>query len=316
MEISIVVPINNEGPSIRDLYSELTIVLSEMGRDYEILAVDDGSTDESLENLVQLRQQDEHLKIISFTRQYGLTAALRAGIDYAGGDIIIAIDGDLEQDPRDIPKLVEKLEEGFDLVAGWRQNRWRNSLREKIFRRIPSATANWLLRLLTGVPVRDNGCTFKAYRAEFIKELKLYGEMHRFIPILASLAGARMAEVKVGCRARKYGKSHYSLFRTTQVLLDLVVLKFLQDYSTRPMQIFGGIGLLLGSAGTVFISYLVFVRLVMREPIADRPALILSVMLVLLGVQFVVMGLLGELIVRTYYESQGKPTYIIREKRL
>ncbi len=315
-EISIFVPVNNEEESIPILYQELSEVLTSMGREYEIIFVDDGSTDNSLAILKDLRKTDKRLKIVSFTKNFGLTPAMSAGIDAARGKIIVGIDGDLEQDPHDIPVLIAKLEEGYDLVSGWRHNKWKNGLRSLMMRRIPTEVANFLIRLLTGVTLRDNSSTLKAYRSEMIKPVKLYGEMHRFIPVLAGVAGARMAEVKVNFRQRRFGSTHYGLSRAFRVLLDLILLKFLQQYSTQPLRIFGGIGVLLSGFGTTLLSYLVVIRLFFNEAIADRPLLLMSVLLVLLGVQLIVMGLLGELVVRTYYESQNKPIYHIREKHL
>lgn len=314
--LSVFVPVNNEERNIPILFNELTEVLSGMGRSYEILFIDDGSTDGSFETLRQLRRKDRRLKILRFTRNYGITAAISAAFDFSSGQILIGIDGDLEQDPRDIPKLVAKLEEGYDVVSGWRKDKWMNSLTGILFRRVPTEVANFLVRRLTGIKLRDCSSTLKAYRADLIKQVRLYGEMHRFIPVAAHFLGARITEVPINFRPRRHGRTHYGISRTIKVFLDLILLKFLQEYSTRPIQIFGLLGLLCGAFGFPALAYLIFLRLVKLQAIADRPLLILSVLSIMLSVQFIMMGLLGELMTRTYHESQNKPIYTVRERWL
>ena len=311
--ISVVIPVYNEEKSLGKLYNELTKALAKVGQNYEILAVDDGSQDKSFEILRKLHQKDPRLKVVRFRRNFGQTAALAAGFDYAKGDIVVSIDADLENDPNDIPKLLSKLNEGYDIVSGWRKNRWSGGFLERILRRIPSEAANFLARKVTGLSLHDTGCTLKAYRREVLKSVQLYGDMHRFVPAIASRYGARIAEIEVNYQPRQFGSSKYGFSRTLKVFLDLILLKFLLGYSTRPIQFFGSLGLLFGIAGLGFGVYLTVLKFGLGREIGGRPLLLLSVLLMVLGVQFVTMGLLGELVMRTYFESQGKRIYAVRE---
>lgn len=279
-----------------------------------MIFVDDGSTDGTFELLRKLAEGDPNLKVIRFRRNFGQTPALSAGFDHAKGEIVVTMDGDLQNDPADIKRLIEKLEEGYDVVAGWRADRKDNPL----LRKLPSWLANRLIKRTTGIKLHDFGCTLRAYRREIVKDMKLYGEMHRFIPALAALVGARIAEIKVRHHPRLRGRSKYGLSRTIKVLLDLVTVNFLLRYGTRPIQIFGLIGLILGLAGFGICGYLSVGKLFFPDPykislLKHLPLLMLGVLLILLGAQFISMGLLGELIVRTYHESQNKPIYYIRE---
>lgn len=309
MDLSIVVPVYNEEENIQALYDQLTAVLEPLGRTYEVICTDDGSTDRSFEKLKAIAQRDPRWKVIRFRRNFGQTAGFSAGFDYASGDIVITIDADLQNDPASIPTLLEKMEEGYDVVSGWRVNRQDPFLT----RRLPSRLANWLISRTTGVRVHDRGCSLRAHRKEIVKEMRLYGELHRFIPDIAAWIGARMAEVPVGHRPRRFGKSKYGLGRTVRVILDLITVRFLQGYSTRPIQIFGRWGLLMALAGFLLGLWLSFEKLALGRSIGNRPALVLSLLLMLMGVQLVSIGLLGEMIVRTYYEGQRKPIYRVRE---
>jgi glycosyltransferase involved in cell wall biosynthesis len=308
-EISLVIPIYNEAPNIEALYGEITAALDPWGRTYEVLLIDDGSSDGSGALLAALPSRDARFRIIRFRRNFGQTPAFSAGFAYARGRIIITSDGDLQNDPRDIPMLVARLEEGYDIVCGWRKDR-KDTL---VTRRIPSMIANKLISRATGVDLHDYGCSLKAFRSEVVKPLRLYGEMHRFIPAIASEFGVNVAEVVVNHRARRAGASKYGLSRTIRVILDLVTVKFLLNYATRPLQIFGLVGVILGSLGVLIMAYLTFVRLVMHQGIADRPLLLFGILLVSSGLQLLTMGLLAELQARTYHESQDKPTYAIRD---
>ncbi len=308
-EISLVIPIYNEAPNIEALYGEITAALDPWGRTYEVLLVDDGSTDGSGEALARLPARDPRFRVIRFRRNFGQTPAFSAGFAHARGRVIITSDGDLQNDPKDIPMLVARLEEGYDIVCGWRKDR-KDTL---ITRRIPSIIANKLISRATGVELHDYGCSLKAFRSEVVKPLRLYGEMHRFIPAIASEFGVKVAEVVVNHRARRAGTSKYGLSRTIRVILDLLTVKFLLNYATRPLQIFGLVGVILGGLGTAIMAYLVFVRLFLHQGIADRPLLLFGILLVSAGLQLLTMGLLAELQARTYHESQDKPTYAIRD---
>ena len=310
-ELSIVIPVHNESPNIKPLYDELTQTLSQYGRSYELLIVDDGSTDDSFEQLAALQARDPRLRVIRFRRNFGQTAAFAAGIKHARGRLIVTSDGDLQNDPRDIPAMVALIEEGNDIVCGWRKDR-KDTF---VTRRIPSVLANKLISWATGVPLHDYGCSLKVFRAEVVKPLRLYGEMHRFLPAIASQIGVKIAEMVVNHRPRRAGVTKYGLSRTIRVVLDLATVKFLLSYSTRPLQIFGLIGLLAGGLGALITGYLGYVRLFQHQGIAERPLLLLGVMLVFIGVQLLTFGLLAEVMARTYYESQDKPTYVIREVR-
>ncbi|HET9703654.1 MAG TPA: glycosyltransferase family 2 protein [Vicinamibacterales bacterium] len=310
-ELSIVIPVHNESPNIKDLYDELTQVLGQYGRSYELLVVDDGSTDDTFERLAVLQARDPRLRVIRFRRNFGQTAAFAAGFAHARGRLIVTSDGDLQNDPRDIPAMVALIEQGNDIVCGWRKDRKDTFVN----RRLPSIIANKLISWATGVDLHDYGCSLKVFRSEVVKPLRLYGEMHRFLPAIASQIGVSIAEMVVNHRARRAGATKYGISRTIRVLLDLATVKFLLSYSTRPLQIFGLIGLVTGGIGLLITAYLGYVRLFTTQGIGDRPLLLLGVMLIFIGVQLVTFGLLAEVLARTYYESQDKPTYVIREVR-
>lgn len=310
-ELSIIIPVRNESPNIKPVYDELTDTLGRLGRSYEIIFIDDGSIDDSFQELSALQARDPRLRVIRFRRNFGQTAAFAAGFAYARGRLVVTSDGDQQNDPRDIPAMVARIDQGNDIVCGWRKDR-----KDKFFsRRLPSMLANKLISWATGVPLHDYGCSLKVFRAEVVKPLRLYGEMHRFLPAIASQLGVRIDEVPVNHRARTAGQSKYGLSRTIRVVLDLVTVKFLLSYSTRPLQIFGLIGVATGGLGTVITLWLAWLRLVERQAIGDRPLLLLGILLVFIGVQLVTFGLLAELLARTYYESQNKPIYVIREVR-
>ena len=311
-DLSIVIPVLNESPNIDKLYNELTNTLVRGGRSYEIIIVDDGSTDDTFNRLAGLQSRDPHLRIIRFRRNFGQTAAFAAGFAFARGRMVVTSDGDLQNDPADIQQMADKIEqEGYDIVCGWRKDR-----KDKmVTRRVPSMIANKLISWATGVELHDYGCSLKVFRSEVVKPLRLYGEMHRFLPAIASQFGVRIAEVVVNHRARTAGTSKYGLSRTVRVVLDLLTVKFLLNYSTRPLQIFGLFGLSAGALGSVILAYLGYVRLIAQQAIGDRPLLLLGMLLVFIGVQLVTFGLLAELLARTYYESQNKPVYAIREIR-
>ncbi|PWT79983.1 MAG: glycosyltransferase [Blastocatellia bacterium] len=308
-DLSIVIPVRNEALSLDELYTELTETLTAAGRSYEIIVVDDGSTDGSFQILSRLHALDPRLRVIRFRRNFGQTAAFAAGFDYARGRVIVTSDGDLQNDPRDIPALVDLLDRGYDIACGWRKERkdpfWS--------RRLPSMAANWLISRSTGVHLHDYGCSLKAFRAEVVKPLKLYGEMHRFLPAIASEQGVSIAERVVQHRPRRHGASKYGISRTIRVILDLVTVKFLLSYSTRPLQIFGLIGFVMLVLGSATVGWLAYVRLMGEQAIGNRPLLLFGILLVFTGLQLVTLGLLAELQARTYHESQNKPTYVIRE---
>jgi len=307
IDLSIVVPIFNEEDNIEALVAELTNALAPTGRRYEILAIDDGSSDGSIDKLRRAAELDPHVHVIRFRRNFGQTAAFTAGFDYSRGEWVVTIDADLQNDPADIPKLLDKAEEGYDIVSGWRVKR-QDAL---IMRKLPSRAANWLIGKVTGVAIHDYGCSLKVYHREVIKNIHLYGELHRFVPAVASSLGIRVAEMPVNHRARTAGVSKYSGFyktikRATKVFLDLLTVRFLLSYSTRPIHVFGVLGLLCTLSGIGIGGYLAALKLVYGAQIGERPLLLLSVLLVMVGVQLITMGLLGELMVRTYHESQGK----------
>jgi glycosyltransferase involved in cell wall biosynthesis len=314
LQISIVLPIYNEEESLPHLLDELLPALEATGRAFEIICVDDGSRDNSFAELQNLRARDQRVRVVRFRRNFGQTAAFAAGFDRAKGDIVITMDADLQNDPADIPKLLAKMDEGFDVVSGWRVERWKEGLGSLIARKLPSATANWLISAGTGVFLHDYGCSLKAYRREVVKSIRLYGDLHRFIPAIASYYGVSVAEVPVTYRMRQYGTSKYGLGRITRVLLDLLTVRFLLSYSTRPIQIFGLLGLLTFALGGITGIYLSFMKLAYGVALAERPLLLLAILLVMIGVQLVTMGLLGEMVVRTYHESQNKPIYTVREE--
>jgi glycosyltransferase involved in cell wall biosynthesis len=310
LDISVVVPVLNEEESLPILHQHLTEVLAGSGYSYEIVIVDDGSTDRSFNVMQEIQGRDEHLRVVRFRRNYGQTAAFAAGFDRAQGEVVITIDADLQNDPADIPALMAKMEEGYDVVSGWRVERKDRFLD----RRLPSILANRLIGWTTGVHIHDYGCSLKAYRREVLADIRLYGEMHRFIPALAHAAGARVTEIPVSHHARRFGKAKYGLSRTLKVLLDILAVRFLMSFSTRPIHIFGLLGLFSFLAGGVVLVYLAVVRLFLLQPIGDRPLTLLGILLTMLGVQLVTSGLLAELVTRTYYESQGKPIYTVREE--
>lgn len=313
-QLSIVLPIYNEVESIPHLLDELTPALETTGRTFEIICIDDGSHDGSFEELKKLRARDQRVRIIRFRRNFGQTAAFAAGFNRAQGDIVITMDADLQNDPADIPALLAKMDEGYDLVSGWRVKRWREGFWSILTRKVPSKIANWLISTGTGVSLHDYGCALKAYRAEVVKSINLYGDLHRFIPAIASYLGVAVAEVPVNYRSRQFGRSKYGLGRITRVLLDLLTVRFLLSYSTRPIQIFGLLGLVTFALGVVVGIYLTIMKLAYGIALAERPMLLLAILLVMIGVQLVTMGLLGEMVVRTYHESQNKPIYTVREE--
>ena len=313
IDLTVVIPIRNEAPSLDELYRELTETLTAWGRSYEIIVIDDGSTDDSFAILARLQHHDPRLRVIRFRRNFGQTAAFAAGFAHARGQLIVTSDGDLQNDPKDIPQMVRRLEEEqLDIVCGWRRDR-KDAFLSRL---VPSMLANRLISWSTGVRLHDYGCSLKVFRAEVVKPLKLYGEMHRFIPAIASEQGVAIAESVVNHRARKHGRSKYGISRTVRVILDLITVKFLLNYSTRPLQIFGLIGLTMALPGMAITGYLGFVRAMGLQSIANRtPLLLFGILLIFTGVQLVTLGLLAELQSRTYHESQNKPTYIIREIR-
>ena len=310
-ELSVVIPIRNEAPNLQALYDEFTETLTAWGRPYELVLVEDGSTDESFAMLAAMQARDARVRVIRFRRNFGQTAAFAAGFRFARGRLIVTADGDLQNDPRDIPRMVDLIEQGHDIVCGWRKDR-KDTL---LTRRIPSMLANRLISWATGVRLHDYGCSLKVFRADVVKPLKLYGEMHRFLPAIASEIGVSIAEVVVNHRARTQGASKYGLSRTVRVILDLITVKFLLSYSTRPLQIFGLVGGGMLTLGLIITLYLTYLRLFGYTALADRPLLLLGVLLIFTGVQLVTIGLLAELQSRTYHESQDKPTYVIREVR-
>jgi glycosyltransferase involved in cell wall biosynthesis len=309
-EVSVVVPLLNEQDNISPLYEQITQTLTD-GHNYEIIFVDDGSTDESFNILSRFQKADDKVRVIRFRKNFGQTAALAAGFAHAQGNIIVALDADLQNDPADIPKMIDKLHEGFDVVSGWRKKRHDNA----ITRLIPSKIANWLIAKITRVKLHDFGCTLKIYRREVLAETKLYGEMHRFIPALASWNGASICEMVVNHRPRTAGTAKYGLGRTLKVVLDLITVKFLGSFSTKPIYIFGGLGLITGLASVVFGLAVLYQKFISSTHLAmnRNPFLILTAMLVTATIQFILMGLLAELLVRTYHESQNRPTYVIKE---
>ena len=307
--LSLIVPVYNEEENLPLLIVAIRKALDPLPYTWEVVLVDDGSQDSSLQVLTQLADEDsEHLRVVSFRRNFGQTAAIAAGLDYAQGEIIVLLDADMQNDPADIPKLLEKLEEGYDLVSGWRKNRQDTYLT----RTLPSNLANMLISRVTGVPLHDYGCTLKAYRREVLEGFRLYGEMHRFIPVFAYSVGAKITEMQVNHHPRKFGKAKYGLERTLKVVLDLFTVKFLISYSSKPIYLFGGAGLALIFGSGVMLAYLGIRRVLTSISVLGSPFFQLSVMLFILGFQSLLMGLIAELLVRTYYESQRKPTYRIR----
>ncbi|MBD1912320.1 MULTISPECIES: glycosyltransferase family 2 protein [unclassified Leptolyngbya] len=309
LRLSVVVPVYNEVESLPRLVEAIATAVQPTDFDYEIICVDDGSRDGTTALLRELALSRSDLRGVLLRRNYGQTAAMAAGFNHARGDVIVTLDGDLQNDPSDIPMLVEKLEEGYDLVSGWRKNRQDAALT----RLLPSKLANGLIGWVTGVKLHDYGCSLKAYRSELVMDMNLYGELHRFLPALAFIEGARITEVPVKHHARQFGQSKYGLGRTFRVLMDLFTIAFMKKFLTRPMHVFGGFGLASLALGILLGSYLTFLKLVLGQSIGDRPLLILAVVLFLTGVQLFSLGLLAEVAMRTYHESQGRPIYRVRE---
>lgn len=310
MDLSIVVPVYNEEENIHGIHREVVTALGESGIDFELILVDDGSLDGSLGKLREIAATDDRVKVIRFRRNFGQTAAMAAGFDAASGRVVIPMDGDLQNDPADIPRLLAKIDEGFDVVSGWRRDRKDAFLN----RTLPSILANRFISGMTGVRLHDYGCTLKAYRREVLDGINLYGEMHRFVPALVSQIGARVTELPVNHRPRLHGKSKYGIFRTLRVILDLLTVKFLLTYSTRPIQLFGRLGVYTLLASFLSGGVTVYMKLFLHTSMNRNPLLLLTALLLFMGVQFIVLGLLGELNARTYYEAQGKPIYVIKEK--
>jgi glycosyltransferase involved in cell wall biosynthesis len=308
--ISIVIPVYNEEENLDALQTRINENLENLKYDYEIIYVDDGSRDRSYSILERLASSDLRIKVIRFRKNYGQTAAMSAAIDVARGDVIIPLDADLQNDPQDIPRLLAKIDEGYDVVSGWRKQRQDTF----VTRKLPSMMANRLISSVTGVYLHDYGCSLKAYRAEIIKEVRLYGEMHRFIPAFSALEGARVTEIPVAHHPRMAGKSKYGLSRTIKVFLDLMVVKFLGTYAKRPIHIFGSLGLLICLGGVISGAVTLYQKFTSDAWVHKNPLILLAVFLFMLGVQFFMMGLLAELIMRTYHESQGKKTYTIASK--
>jgi len=309
-DLSLIVPVYNEEQNLPLLYDEIKQVLEPIKRKWEVIFVDDGSQDKSLDVLRLLALKDrKHIRVISFRRNFGQTAAITAGIDHAQGGTIILLDADMQNDPTDIPRLLAKLDEGYDLVSGWRKQRKDNTL----VRTIPSNIANGLISWVTGVHLHDYGCTLKAYRRDALAGFRLYGEMHRFIPVFAHSVGARITEIPVSHHPRKFGRANYGLERTVKVILDLFTVKFLLDYSHKPIRLFGGAGMGLMLFGAFDLTYLFIRRTFFAVPASTSPLLLIGVMFFIMGFQSILMGLIAELLARTYHESQQKPTYTIRE---
>lgn len=311
MDISVVTPIYNEEGNVLALHKELTDVLHKITNHYEIVAVDDGSKDRSLILLKDIARRDPHFKVIAFKANKGQTAALSAGIEHATGKIIITIDSDLENDPSDIPKMLALMDNGYDVVSGWRKNRWGGSF---LKRKLPSVTANWLISTITKVHLHDYGCILKAYKRDVIADVRLYGEMHRFIPAYAYWYGARVTEIEVNYRPRRFGKSNYGFSRTFRVLLDVILVKFLDRYMNRPMHFFGGAGGVSLVAGIACGLVAVVLRITDIRHFVQTPLPVFSALLIIVGIQLIGMGIISEILMRTYYESQGKKPYAIREK--
>ena len=311
VELSIVIPLFNEEESVPHLYAQLVAALDAIGRTYELILVDDGSIDGTFGKLATIAERDQRLRLLRLRRNFGQTAAMVAGFDHARGNVVIPMDGDLQNDPGDIPLLLQKIDEGFDVVSGWRKNRQDKTL----LRKVPSRIANWIIGRVTGVKLHDYGCSLKAYRVEVLRGTRLYGEMHRFIPALANLMGAKICEVPLRHHPRRYGRSKYGIKRTVKVVLDLLTVKFLTDYSTKPIYFFGGIGLLLCTGGVAAGVETIWEKLAHGTFVHRNPFILIAVFLFSLGVAFIFIGLLAEIIIRTYHESQAKPIYWIGETR-
>lgn len=309
IHLSVVIPLYNEEGNILPLYEQLSAALDALGTSYEVIVIDDGSRDASFARLKEVHARDPRWQVIQFRRNFGQTAGVAAGFQQARGDVVVTLDADLQNDPADIGRVLQKLDEGYDIVSGWRVNR-KEAL---LTRRLPSQTANWLISRTTGVSLHDYGCSLKAYRREVVKGVRLYGDLHRFIPALASQMGVRVAEIPVNDRPRLSGQSKYGLSRTFRVFLDLIGVIFLLSYFNRPLRVFGGIGVIVGGVGGLILLYLGYVRVILSQPIGERPLTLLGILMVVLGVQMISTGLIADMVMRTYYESQGKPTYYVRE---
>lgn len=308
--LSLVIPVYNEEQNLPLLFDAIQKAIVPLRKSWEVVFVDDGSTDQSLQVLQSLVRRDpQHVRVVVFRRNFGQTAAITAGIDHSEGQFIVLLDADLQNDPADVPKLLSKLDEGYDVVSGWRKDRKDNA----ITRTLPSVVANGLISWVTGVHLHDYGCTLKAYRRDALEGFRLYGEMHRFIPVFAHSIGARITEVEVRHYPRRFGRANYGLDRTIKVLLDLVTVKFLLSYSNKPIRLFGGTGLGIMSIGALFLLYLFVRRSLQSIPVLGSPLFLLAIMFLIMGFQSVLMGLIAELLARTYHESQSKPTYIVRE---
>jgi len=305
--ISVVIPFYNEEDNIEPLYEQLSSILIKMDRKYEILFVDDGSTDNTFRNMLKVRTNDENVKIIKLRKNFGQSAALKAGFDHSNGNIAISMDGDLQNDPADMPELIKKIEtEDYDVVCGWRADR-----KDPLAKKIPSKLANLLRKMNTGERIHDSGCTFRAYKNKCIKGLDLYGETHRYIPAMLLWKGYRIGEVKVKHHPRKYGKTKYGLMRLGKGFLDLIVISFWQKYAVRPIHIFGGLGLLLSISGTILGSYMGIERLFFNRGLSDRPLFLLAILMVIIGVQFIVSGILADIMCKVYYGQNDRRNYLI-----
>lgn len=308
-DLSVVIPVRNEAENVRQLCQELVEVLAASSHTFEVIVIDDGSTDETFRLLRDIQARDARFRVIRFRRNFGQTAGFAAGFAHAKGRLIVTMDGDLQNDPRDIPALVKMIEDGDDIACGWRKDRKDPFIN----RRLPSMIANRVISSATGVRLNDYGCSLKVFRAEVVKPLRLYGEMHRFLPAIASEMGVKISQRPVNHRPRVHGRSKYGISRTLRVILDLLTVKFLLSYSTRPLQMFGVLGIVMATLGVVINGYLAYLRLFGNQSIADRPLLLLGILLIFSGFQLITLGLLAELQIRTYHESQDKPTYVIRE---
>jgi len=307
--LSVVLPVYNEEESLELQYKAVMVALKKINRTYEIIFVNDGSTDKSAQILISIAKKDKNVKIVLFRRNFGQTAAMAAGIDYSKGEVIVFMDSDLQNEPEDIIRLLEKIDEGFDVVSGWRNNRqdkW-------ISRKLPSKIANILISKVTGVPLHDLGCSLKAYRGEILRQVNLYGEMHRFIPVHASWIGARITEIPVGHHARQFGQSKYGIKRTFKVVLDLITVKFMGSYSTKPIYVFGGTGLISLVFAAISGSAVVIMKIMHIQNMTRNPLFMLTIMLIILGVLFIQMGILAEIMIRIYHESKEMPPYKVKE---
>lgn len=305
-ELSVILPLFNEEENVPKLYPKLKEVLDDLKKSYEVIFIDDGSVDNTFAALKKIHEKDNTIKIIKFRKNFGQSAAIAAGFEYAKGEIIITLDGDLQNDPADIPSLLAKIDDGYDVISGWRRKR-----KDPLSKKIPSRISNWLARYLTKVNIHDFGCTLKAYNKEAIEDIELYGEMHRYIPALLAWKGFKVGEVEVSHHPRRHGKPKYGVSRLVKGFMDLITVKFLLSYSTKPLHIFGTLGAFSILIGLLSGAYLSFIRLAYKVPIADRPLLLLSVLLIFLGAQFISMGLLGEIMIRIYYQNQNKSVYSI-----